>query len=328
MIVLHRPQTNPYFNLAAEEYLVKNTQEPLFMVWQNTSSVVIGKHQNTLKEINFPLLQEMNIPVIRRISGGGTVFHDLGNLNYSFINFGKRESLVNFKKYSQPILEVLQELGVNAYLDGKSDLKIDGLKFSGNASHVHKNTVLHHGTLLYSSELSILNQSISSTLKGIKDKAVVSNRSRVTNIQSHLTSLITLEEFKNKIIEHVSAKFNNCSFRSFSQDELTEIEELANSKYKSWEWNYAYSPRYTLTGKIRATNQNIPFQIEVKNGFITESFFDLGTSSDQMKMQTVFENCMYHASAIQKIYSKNKSFFEQLNIKETDLLNAFLNTSS
>ncbi|MCD6178546.1 MAG: lipoate--protein ligase family protein, partial [Bacteroidales bacterium] len=207
MIILNRPQTDPFFNLAAEEFLIKNTTEPLFMLWQNTPSVVVGKHQNALKEINLKFLQEKNIPVIRRISGGGTVFHDLGNLNYSFINFGHRESLVNFKKYSQPIVDVLQKMGVDAQLIGKSDLKIKGLKFSGNASHVYKNKVLHHGTLLFSSELNILNNSIKVSEINFSDKAVQSNRSTVTNIQSHLKETLSLEEFKQKIIDFVMTSF-------------------------------------------------------------------------------------------------------------------------
>lgn len=323
MIILNRPQTDPYFNLAAEEYLIKNTSEPLFMLWQNTSAVVIGKHQNALKEINLPFLQKNNIPVIRRISGGGTVFHDLGNLNYSFINFGARESLVNFKKYSEPILEVMHAMGVNAELVGKSDLKIKGFKFSGNASHVYKNRVLHHGTLLFSSELNTLNSSIQSKLDRFNDKAVASNRSAVTNIQSHLPIKLSLNEFKSAIITHILNKFPDSSLRDFTALELEGIQELAETKYKSWEWNFGYSPRYLYNGTLTLNKIHYPFQLEVKLGKIETLAFDNTTSTANLiKLRKLLLGELHQTIAISELYDKHIDFFKSLKINKSNFLNA------
>ncbi len=152
------------------------------MLWQNLPSIILGKHQNTLAEINYSFVKENNIPVVRRISGGGTVFHDLGNLNFTFISSGEKEKLVNFRKFTQPIIEVLNHMGIPACFEGKNDLRVNGLKISGNAEHVYRNKVLHHGTLLFSADLNYLNQAIKSVPERFKDKAVQSVRSKVANI--------------------------------------------------------------------------------------------------------------------------------------------------
>lgn len=268
MLIVHRTSTNPYFNLAAEEYLVKNLQEPCFMLWQNTPSVIIGKHQNPLREVNLEFVEQNHIPVIRRISGGGTVYHDLGNLNYSFIDFGKAESLVNFPKYSQPVLSLLHKLGVPAQLSGKSDLTIHGLKFSGNASHVYRQKVLHHGTLLFQSNLDILNESIKIKRMNISDKAVNSNRSQITNIAVHLPLFLSIEEFKLKLTEEIIQIFPNTRYLDFSETQLDEINQLAEEKYKSWEWNFGYGPKYEINSIVMINNQMLDFCVLVNKGFI------------------------------------------------------------
>lgn len=321
MIIINRPQTDPYFNLAAEEYLVKATQEPLFMLWQNEASVVVGKHQNALKESNSNYLKTNGIPIIRRISGGGTVFHDLGNLNYSFIDFGARETLVNFKKYSQPILDVLQILGIDAYLDGKSDLKIDGKKFSGNASHVYKNKVLHHGTLLFNSELSNLGKSIQGKIGDYQDKAVQSNRSRVTNIQTHLKQDLSLNEFKQSIFDYILKTNKDVELRDFSFIEMQEIQALADEKYKSWEWNYGYSPRYQYNGIINNSTRSQAFTISVKNGIIEE--FNCESELILSHLQAILIGQAHQEKALRVLFSNHIHLFEKLKISHANLINAF-----
>jgi len=176
MLIVNRPHTDPWFNIAAEEYFLKNFQEDIFMLWQNEASIIVGKHQNTLAEINYPYVKENGIPVIRRISGGGTVFHDLGNLNFTFIQNGEKGKLVDFRKFTDPILAVLNKMGVPAVFEGKNDLRVDGLKISGNAEHVFKNRVLHHGTLLFSSVLNDLGKALKVKTDRFTDKAVKSIR--------------------------------------------------------------------------------------------------------------------------------------------------------
>lgn len=268
MLIIQRDSTNPYFNIATEEYLVKTLEEPCFMLWQNAPSVILGKHQNPIKEVNLEYLNEKQIPIIRRISGGGTVYHDLGNLNYSFIDMGKADSLVNFAKYSQPILNLLSNLGIDAQLVGKSDLKIKGKKFSGNASHVYRNKVLHHGTLLFNSDLVVLNESIRIKKDNIIDKAVNSNRSAVGNISEYLKAPMTISEFKQKLIHHILNTFPNSKITQLSQHQINEIERLVNVRYKNWEWNFAYGPKYDIIDNIKIEGQVIKLKIHIEKGFI------------------------------------------------------------
>ena len=156
MICIHLKNTNPFYCLAAEEYLLKNFDDDIFMLWQSKDTVVLGKHQNALAEINYPFVRANNVTVARRISGGGTVFHDAGNVNFAFIKNVKSPAEISFKQFTQPVVEALALLGIEATSSGRNDLLIEGLKISGNAEHVFKNRVLHHGTLLFNSDLENL----------------------------------------------------------------------------------------------------------------------------------------------------------------------------
>src|SRR5690554_4159748 len=173
---------DPYFCLAAEEYLMKKFTDDIFMLWQSDDTVVIGKHQNAMGEINYRYVHEQNITVARRISGGGTVFHDSGNLNFAYIKNVSSTSEISFTRFIQPITEALGSLGITATTSGRNDLLVDGKKVSGNAQHIFKNRVLHHGTLLFNSNLQTLGSSIKVIPGLYRDKAVQSNRSIVTNI--------------------------------------------------------------------------------------------------------------------------------------------------
>ncbi len=176
MRCIKNPETNPYFNLAAEEYVLKNFNDDCFMLWRNRPSIIVGKHQNTLSEININHVKENNIDVVRRLSGGGAVFHDLGNLNFTFIkNVNNESNLVDFKKYTQPIIDVLKHLGVDAKFEGRNDIMINGRKVSGNAEHVFKRRVLHHGTLLFSSVMADLSKVLKVNPLKYQDKGVKSD---------------------------------------------------------------------------------------------------------------------------------------------------------
>jgi lipoate-protein ligase A len=196
MLLIYNDKTNPYFNLAMEEYLLKNFNEDLFILWRNESSVIVGKNQNTLSEINLEYIKENNIPVVRRQSGGGAVFHDLGNINFTFIA-NDNNSFSDFKRFTQPIIDLLKTLDINAEFSGRNDLLIDGKKFSGNAQYNYKNKVMHHGTLLFSSQIGDLSNALKVKPIKFEGKGIKSVKSRVTNISEHLKYDIDILEFKD-----------------------------------------------------------------------------------------------------------------------------------
>ena len=269
MLIIKRHNTDPYFNLATEEYVLKNFDEDSFMLWRNAPSIIVGKHQNTLAEINVDYVKRNNIPVVRRLSGGGAVFHDLGNLNFTFIQLGKDENLIDFRKYTEPILEVLQKTGIAAKFEGRNDLTIDGRKFSGNAEHIWKNRVLHHGTLLFSAEMTDLTQALNADPLKFKDKSVKSVRSRVTNISEHLSEPMDVMEFADLIQSHIIEKYPDARMIELSAEDHEKIHELVRTKYNTWEWNFGYSPNYNYRKVLRTEKSGtIEFDMDVRNGTI------------------------------------------------------------
>ncbi|WP_461630757.1 lipoate--protein ligase [Labilibaculum euxinus] len=244
MLYFISSSTNPVFNIACEEYLLKNHEDDFFFLYTNTPALIVGKHQNTLAEINLDKAEQENIPVIRRMSGGGTVFHDEGNLNYCFIKSGEKSKLVDFQKYSQPIIDTLQKLHVNAKFEGKSDLTIDGKKFSGNASHIFKNKLMQHGTMLFSSDLNRLNQLLKVNPLKFKDRGIRSIRSKVTNISEYLSHSMSIDNFAQLILTDLTTKFPDAKEFELSAIDIEKIEALMAEKYNNWEWNYGYSPNY------------------------------------------------------------------------------------
>ena len=269
MLIVHRPHTDPYFNIAAEEYFLKNFREDIFMLWQSEASIIVGKHQNTLAEINYPYVKENKIPVIRRISGGGTVFHDLGNLNFTFIRNGEKGKLVDFRKFTDPMIAVLNEMGVPAVFERKNDLRVKGRKISGNAEHVFKDRVLHHGTLLFSSQLDDLGKALKVKPDRFRDKAVKSNRGTVANVSDFLKKPMEIEEFRNRIIKHIYQE-NISAFYKMTAEDIWEIEKLKDEKYASWKWNFGYSPNYSFSGFIPVNDSEIGFVVHVKKGLVSE----------------------------------------------------------
>lgn len=270
MLCIQDHHTDPYFNLAAEEYVLKNFSEDCFMLWRNAPSIIVGKHQNTLAEINIDYVKQNEIKVVRRLSGGGAVFHDLGNLNFTFIVSGEDGNLVDFRRFTKPILEVLQKLGVEARFEGRNDLTINGLKFSGNAEHVYRNRTLHHGTLLFSAVMTDLAQALKVNPLKFTDKAVKSVRSRVTNISEHLTQPMTVEVFSDMIMDHIRSNYGGNQLYSYTVADREAIEKLRDEKYSQWDWNFGYSPRYQFEKGVRTNGGNLEVHLNAEHGIMTE----------------------------------------------------------
>ncbi|MDP2174822.1 MAG: lipoate--protein ligase [Bacteroidota bacterium] len=274
MLIIQNLSTDPYFNLAAEEYLLKNFDEDIFTLWRNDNAIIVGKHQNALAEINLDYVQKNEVKVIRRLSGGGTVFHDLGNLNFTFITNAKDgdEVKIDFKYFTTPIIEALKQLDVHAEFSGRNDLLIEGQKFSGNAEHIYhqKKRTLHHGTLLFASKIADLSAALKVNPLKFEDKAVKSVRSRVTNISSHLKYEISVDEFYKMVISYMANKYEDVKFYEYSTLDMFEINKLADEKYKTWEWNFGYSPKYTFKKTSKTLGGFVEVFLYVEKGIIEE----------------------------------------------------------
>jgi len=280
VICIQQKGFDPYFNLAAEEYLLKNFSEDVFMLWRGERSIVVGKHQNALAEINHRYVAENDIKIARRISGGGTVFHDPGNLNFTFIKTVEQIDQVNFNVFTQPIVAVLKALGLEAYTTGRNDLMLDGKKISGNAEHIYKKRVLHHGTLLFNSELSQLRSALKVNLSRFQDKAVQSNRSEVGNIAAFLDQEMDVQQFSDFVFEEIRKTYPAHRVFQFSEEEVTAIQKLRDEKYATWDWIYGYSPKYTYSNQLEMPGHTISFSLDVVKGIIHSIDF-LGKISNQ-----------------------------------------------
>ncbi len=284
MRVIINSNTDPRFNLALEERLLKEAREEIFMLWQNKSSVIVGRNQNTAAEVDTEKSRALGVEIVRRETGGGSVYHDLGNLNYSFIS-NDSNSFLDFQRFATPVLETLKKLGVPAELSGRNDLLIDGKKFSGNAQRVYKNRLLHHGTLLFDTDLSVLSTLLTVDPDKIHSKGISSVKSRVTNILPYLSEIITIDTFAKLITDCVLCTIDGAEISPLTEDEISAAKQLKIDKYDTWEWNFGFAPPYNFHKKSRFPIGTIEVFLDVRDGSIINAkiygdFFGTGDIAD------------------------------------------------
>ena len=261
---------DPYFNLAAEEYLLKQFQEEYYFQYVNDPSVGVGKHQNALAEIDLDFLEKEGIRLARRISGGGAVYHDPGNLNYAFITEESPGDFVKFSTYTAPIIAALRQAGIQAHLGKRNELLTGDKKISGTASHVFKTRVLHHGTLLFDADLQKLSRCLYVEEGRYRDKAVRSVRSEVVNLQTLLAEEMDDQAFYHHIFHHILESDPGNKRYDFTDQDLEAIKKLVNEKFSTWEWIYGYSPKYEIERDIRIQGVAMHVRITVSKGVMDE----------------------------------------------------------
>jgi len=267
MLYLESKITDPAFNLALEQYAFDtlSLKNDLFVLWQNADAVIVGLHQNTMQEINRGFIDKNNIPVVRRLSGGGAVFHDKGNLNFTFITRESDTGAIDFANSCKPIADALKSMGVPVEFRGRNDMTIDEKKFSGNARYYKDGRLMHHGTLLFDVNLDKLSEALRVSDDKLVSKGVKSVRSRVANLREYLS--MNVEEFW--IALHKAMASDMPEYTLTKQD-LEAVETLKNSRYGTWEWNYGQSPAFSIEKKRRIENfGSIRISMEAENGRIT-----------------------------------------------------------
>lgn len=276
--------TDPRINLAIEEYLLKNMdveQDSILLFYINQPSIIIGKNQNTIEEINTDYVEDNDIIVVRRLSGGGAVYHDLGNLNFSFITKDDGNSFSNYKKFTQPVVDALAKMGVNAELSGRNDILAEGRKVSGNAQFATKGRMYSHGTLMFNTEIDAVVGALKVKKDKIESKGIKSVRSRVANISEFLKEPMTVEEFRKAILVSVFGGEENIQHYELTERDWENINALSKERYQTWEWNYGKSPRFNIQKTHRFPSGGIDIRLEVNKGIIEEAtifgdFFGVG----------------------------------------------------
>ena len=306
MLFINHNNINPYFNHAAEEYVLKNFDDECFMLWRNSPCILIGKNQNAFAEINTAYVKENNIIVVRRLTGGGAVFNDLGNINFTFISKNKGDINSNFRKFTLPILKALDSLGINANFSGRNDITIDGKKISGNAQYYYKDKVLHHGTLLFSSSISNLSEALKVNPLKIKSKGVNSVSARVTNIRNYLNNDMDVLQFKNYITSFVMDYFNEKKLYNFTDYDFKNINTIMEDRFSKFSWNFGRNPEYEFRKEIRFKGGTIEVNFNVVNGYINDLKFygDFFFKDNISKLEKNFLNIKHDFNNINCLLDK------------------------
>jgi lipoate-protein ligase A len=285
-------------NLALEEYCLLNLpiDRNYLLFYVNAPSIIIGKHQNTLEEIDTDFVAARNINVVRRISGGGAVYHDLGNLNFSFITRYTPEHFNNYREFTGPVVAALRELGIEAEMTGRNDILVDGRKVSGNAQAVRRDRMFSHGTLLFRSELDDVVRSLKPKPGKVESKGIKSIRSRVANIGEFLPGTFRLEDFRAALLRHLFPGHETPPTQALSAADWEQVHALAESKYRSWDWNYGASPAFNVQRVHRFAIGEVDARLQVEKGIVKGAKFygDFFSSRDIADLEQAITGVRYH----------------------------------
>ncbi|MDR3332915.1 MAG: lipoate--protein ligase [Synergistaceae bacterium] len=271
MYLVVNKSDRPFFNLALEEYALTRLGLDVIILWRNARAVIIGCNQNAVEEVDAEFTRANGIPIVRRQSGGGAVFHDLGNVNFTVIHEMRGDDFNNYAKFTSPIIDYLATLGVRAELQGRNDLLIDGMKFCGNAQAVKKGRIMHHGCILYSADFTDLARALKPRSIKIESKSVKSVRKRVTNIADHMKNPIPVEDFFAGLALYFMENSEDITPYELTDFDIAETERLTEEKYSTWEWNFGKSPDYNVSNVRRYGYGIVETRLMVEEGMIKDA---------------------------------------------------------
>lgn len=296
--------TDPRINLAIEEYAVKHLdiEKTYLLFYVNEPSIIIGKNQNTFEEIHMDYVRKHGIHVVRRLSGGGAVYHDTGNLNFSFITKNDGESFHNFRKFTQPVIEALHTLGIPAELSGRNDILVEGKKISGNAQYATKGRMFSHGTLMLDCNINDVVSALQVKADKIQSKGIKSIRSRVANINDFLTHKLSVKEFKGILLKHIFAGEKKIPTYSLTKDDWKKIREISENRYQNWDWNYGKSPKCNLQRSHRFPIGSIDVRLDVNKGIIEHCkiYGDFFGVNDVSEVENLLTGKRYERDELEK----------------------------
>ena len=305
MRFLRNTCTDPYFNMAFDEYCLEhlNLDEPVFYLWQNRPSVIVGYHQDVHTEVNLNYLKENDIALVRRVTGGGAVYHDGGNLNYTIV--GPSEDLErDYPEYAGLMMKTLQALGIPATLSGRNDILVEGKKVSGFAKRVYKNRLMVHGTLMYQVNVEVLSQVLNPSATKLQSKGIASVRSRVTNLCDYLPDIADMDMFRQRLEEILSRHYADTEYL-LSDKELAQIQKLADEKFACWEWNYGRSPKATLMQSARLACGTVEVHLVLSENRITSCRFggDFLGNLPISEFESALQGIVYEKEYVRKCLS-------------------------
>jgi len=322
--ILHLKNTDPYFNLATEEYILRNFKEDFFLLWQSENAVIVGKNQNAIAEINHPFVRKNKICIARRLSGGGTVFHDMGNINFSFIWNQSEANDFHSDDYNQIIINILEKLGIKLTTSTHHDILIGEKKITGSAEGISRGRILHHGTLLFNSCIENLKNAIETDLSKFTDKAIASRRSDVTNISDHLKSKISIDKFIGFLIENIIKEFPGTEFYELTDKDNKAIKKLKKEKYTQWNWIYGKSPGYRFKNEMKLKNGKLTFSLTVKKGIIIDSQWQGDISKTlSSELTSKLMNTRHNIYEIEKSLKSVEKQISRENISFQEFLSKF-----
>ena len=315
MKIIYNESLNAYFNIACEEYLLENFDEDILYLYQNSPSIIVGRNKTTHNEINFDIVKEQDIPIVRRLSGGGAVYQDIGNLNFCFIYRNVSKQKNDIEICTKPIIDFLHCIGVNAKFENEGNMTIGGMNFSKNSKYIRGKDALLHGTLLYISKLG----DIAKFLK-VSKKSSKQQKKKITNISYHLPNFISINEFISYMIEYLREIYQDSHLYDLTNSDVKAINALIETKYKTWEWNHENTPYYSYKKSIDTKDGNLQVSLSVKNGLIESLKFigDFHRLKDLKPCEKLFINYPHNIEAIKELLKQHpaKDYFDEITEAE------------